>query len=111
MKHLKTFENYAINEEEIIGKARKFFTGYEGKEYKEEAKKRFEEALKEIEEKVAKDPKKFFFPKERIEKKAKKDKYRGTLKIRKGGRLNKLYVIYEEGVTGFQKLAHGASTV
>lgn len=111
MRHLKTFENYSPLNEELVNKTRKFFTGFSDKNEKETKKKRFEESLKEIEEKVYKNPKKFNFPKEKIEQKAKKDKYKGTLKIRKGRRKDILYVIYEEGITGLQKLAHGASTV
>jgi hypothetical protein len=57
MKYLKTFENYQINEEEeIIGKVRKFFTGYETGEDKQKAMVAFEKALGEITAEYNKSP-------------------------------------------------------
>jgi hypothetical protein len=105
MKKLKTFENFSINEEEGI---RKFFTGHDSKEEKKEAISKFKKALDEAEAEFKKNPKDYSFNRKDLEKKAKEDNYRGGLRIQRGGRSSKMYVVYDQGATGFQKLA-GAS--
>lgn len=105
MKHLKTFESFSINEEEGI---RKFFTGHDSSEDRDKAMMNFHKALDEAEAEVQKDPENYVFNRESLEKKAKEDNYKGGIRIQRGGRSPKMYVVYDAGVTGFQKLA-GAS--
>jgi len=90
MKYLKTFESFSINEEEeIIGKVKKFFTGYETKEEKEAAKKNFEDQLAKAEEDFQKDPKEwhdayqndFEGIAKKLSKEAESDSYRGDLEF------------------------------
>lgn len=62
MKYLKNFENYQINEEEeIIGKVRKFFTGHETGSDKQKAVSEFEKALGEITAEYNKGPEKWVY--------------------------------------------------
>lgn len=107
MKHLRTFESFSINEEEGI---KKFFTGHDSKEEMEEAKANFEKALDDAEEQVSKDPENYVFNRESLEKKAKENKYLGGLRIQKGGRSPKIYVVYDRGATGFENVAGSART-
>lgn len=110
MNYLKTFENYSINEEELFDKAKKFFTGYEDKESKETAKIDFLKSLAEAEELVSKNPKGYVFNKANLEEKAKENNYKGGLRIQRGGRnSSKVYILYDMGTSGFQKLASGRS--
>lgn len=104
MKHLKTFETHSINEEEGL---KKFFTGYDSKEEKESAKQEFYKALEEAKAKVSEDPNKYSFNEKALIKKAESDNFKGGLRIQKGGRSNKVYVVYDKGVTGFDKVASG----
>lgn len=107
MKHLKTFESFSINEEE--NRFRKFLTGHESKESRDKAMVDFHKALDEAEEKVSKDPEAYVFNRESLEKKAKENNYKGGLRIQRGGRDSKrVYVVYDDGITGFQDLASGA---
>lgn len=109
MKYLKTFENYSINEEELFDKAKKFFTGHESKEAKEKAKSDFIKALDEAEELVSENPEGYVFNRANLEKKAKDNKYRGGLRIQRGGRdTSRVYIVYDEGATGFEQLSSGA---
>ena len=112
MKYLKTFENYSINEEELFDKAKKFFTGHEGKEAKEKAKADFLKSLDEAEELVSKNPKGYVFNRVNLEKKAKQNNYRGGLRIQRGGRdTSRVYIVYDEGATGLEQLSLGASGI
>lgn len=106
MKHLKTFESFSINEEEGI---RKFFTGHDSSEDRDKAMMDFHKALDEAEAEVEKDPENYVFNRESLERKAKEDNYKGGLRIQRGGRDPRMYVVYDAGVTGFQKIAAGAS--
>lgn len=109
MKHLKTFESYSINEEEGV---RKFFTGYSSKKDAEKSKEDFIKALDEAEEMVNKSPEKYSFNRERLEKKAASNKYRGGLRIQRGGRdRSRTYIVYDEGSTGFQNAVSGTSAL
>jgi hypothetical protein len=111
MRYLKTFENYStVNEEELFDKAKKFFTGHESKEAKEKAKADFHKALDEAEELVSKNPEGYVFNKASLEKKAEENNYKGGLRIQRGGRdTSRVYIVYDEGVSGFQKIAGAAS--
>jgi hypothetical protein len=105
MKYLKKFETYSINEEELLGKAKKFFTGYESKDEKEKAKNDFHKALEEAEELVSKNPEGYVFSKANLEKRAKENNYRGGLRIQRGGRdASRVYIVYDDGVTGFEQI-------
>jgi hypothetical protein len=107
MKYLKTFESYSINEEEeLFDKSKKFFTGHEGKEAKEKAKADFHKALDEAEELVAENPEGYVFNRESLEKKAEENNYKGGLRVQRGGRdTSRVYIVYDTGISGFQKLA------
>jgi len=51
---------------------------------------------KSIDKKVKDNPELYIFPRDEIKKKAKKDKYRGKIIKKIGGRNNKIYIIYEQ---------------
>lgn len=106
MKHLKTFENFSINEEEGI---RKFFTGHDSAADRDKAMRDFYKALDEAEAKVNEDPEKYNFDRETIEARAKENNYRGGIRIQRGGRnTNILYVVYDAKASGFEQLASAA---
>ena len=108
MKYLKTFESYSpINEEEEG--IRKFFTGHDSKDDRDSAMMDFHKALDEAEAAVNEAPEKFVFNRESLEAKAKANNYKGGIRIQRGGRdKNRVYVVYDEGTTGFQGLAASA---
>lgn len=108
MKYLKTFENYSINEEEgFIDATKKFFTGHEDVN---KAKEDFTKALDEAEELVSKNPEGYVFNRASLEKKAKDNNYKGGIRIQRGGRdTSRVYVVYDAGVSGFEKLAGAAA--
>jgi hypothetical protein len=106
MKYIKKFESYSINEEEGI---RKFFTGFDSKDDEYKAKMDFYKSLEEVEERVNKNPSDYVFRKEYIEKKARENKYRGSIRVQRGGGKNKkFFVVYDEGTTGLENLASAA---
>lgn len=107
MKYLKTFENYSpINEEEEG--IRKFFTGHDKGE-RDKAMLDFHKALDEAQAKVDESPEKYVFNREQLEKKASENNYLGGLRIQRGGRdKTRMYVVYDEGATGFEDIASGA---
>jgi hypothetical protein len=101
MKYLKTFENYSPVNEEEEG-IRKFFTGHDSKDDRDEAMVSFRKALDDAEEAVNKNPKGYVFNRERLEKEASDNNYKGGLRIQRGGRdKSRMYVVYDEGTTGF----------
>jgi hypothetical protein len=107
MKHLKKFESFnTINEEEGL---RKFFTGHDSAEAKEKAKQEFIAALDKAEEKVKTNPKEYVFNRASLEKKAKDNNYKGGLRIQQGGRDPRIYIVYDNGASGFEELASSAS--
>jgi hypothetical protein len=111
MKYLKTFESFSpINEEEeIFGKARKFITGHESSEDRNKAMVDFHKALDEAEAKVKENPESYVFKRETLEKQAAENNYLGGIRIQQGGRdKSRLYVVYDEGATGFEELASAA---
>lgn len=106
MKHLKTFESFSINEEEVI---RKFFTGHDSSEDRDKSMMDFHKALDEAEAEVSKDPENYVFNRESLEKKAKEDNYKGGIRVQRGGRDPRIYVVYDKVATGFEALAGSAS--
>ena len=111
MKYLKTFENYSPVNEEEEG-IRKFFTGHDSSDDRDEAMVAFNKALDDAEEAANKNPKAYSFNRERLEKEASDNNYKGGLRIQRGGRKDKspgqasanssrMYVVYDDGVTGF----------
>lgn len=107
MKHLKTFESFSINEEEGV---RKFFTGHDSSDERDQSMMDFHKALDEAEEKVSENPEGYVFDRPSLEKKAKEDNYKGGLRIQRGGRdKSRMYVVYDKGVTGFEDIAGSAS--
>lgn len=115
MKHLKTFESFSINEEEeILGGVKKFFTGHESSAAKEEAKEKFMAALDEAEKELKADPddypqsKNWEASKKSLIEKAKENNFNGGLRVQRSA-TGGMYIIYKDGVTGFQSLASGAS--
>jgi hypothetical protein len=110
MKYIKNFESYSTNEG-VFGKTKKFFTGHEDKDEKERKKSEILKSLDEIEKLVSENPKKYVFNRKNLEKLAKEDKYRGEFKKRRGGRdSNKIFITYQEGKTGFDKLVSGSGS-
>ena len=58
---------------------------------------------------VNKDPEKYVFNREVLEKTASDNNYRGSIRMQRGGRDKaRMYVIYDEGTSGFQALAASA---
>lgn len=112
MKHIKKFENFEINEENIF---RKFTTGHETKEDKAKAESRIISELEKIEIDMKKSPEKYAQSsnwersKKAILDKAKENSYRGKVIAQKGGRINKLFVIYKSELSPMQDIAIGAS--
>jgi len=108
MKYLKTFESYSpINEEEEG--IRKFFTGHDSTEDRDSAMLDFYKALDEAEAAVEKAPEKYVFNREGLEAKAKDNNYKGGIRIQRGGRdKSRMYVVYDEGATGFEAFASTA---
>jgi len=95
VKYLKTFESYSpINEEEEL--IRKFFTGHDSSEDRDKAQFDFHKSLDEVEEEVNKDPEKYVFNREVLEKTASDNNYRGSIRMQRGGRdKSKVYVVYD----------------
>lgn len=114
LKHLKSFESFGtVNEEE--GKFREFFTGHASKEAKEQSKAKFMNAIEDAEKALMKNPedyaqsKNWEVAKEKLMKQAEEDNFKGGLRVQRGGRDPRVFIVYDEGVTGFQKLATGAA--
>lgn len=99
------------NDDEKIdeGAFRKFFTGHESGEARDKAMMDFHKALDDAQAAVDKAPEKFVFNREALETKAKKNNYKGGLRIQRGGRdKSRVYVVYDDGITGFQNIASAA---
>ena len=101
MKYLKKFENYSpINEEEEG--IRKFFTGHDSTEDRDKAMVDFHKALDDAQAAVDKNPSGYVFNREKLEKDARDNNYKGGLRIQRGGRdTARRYVVYDDGITGF----------
>lgn len=110
MKHLKTFESFSLNEEEEWS-PRKFFTGHESDEDKNKAMVNFTKALDAAEADVNKSPDKYSFNRADLEKKAKENNYLGGLRIQRGGNSKKLFVVYDEKESGWNKVISAASVI
>lgn len=109
MKYLKTFESFSpVNEEE--SKWNKFWTGHEDDTARDKAMLDFHKALDEAEELVNKNPEGYVFNREALEKKAADNNYKGGLRIQRGGRdKSRVYVVYDEGVSGLEQLGAAAA--
>lgn len=108
MKHIKTFENYSVNEE---GDFRKFFTGHDSSEDRDKAMMEFIKALDKAEADVKEKPELYMFNKEALLKAASENNYLGGLRTQRGGgdkNKSKYYVIYDAETTGWENLASGA---
>ena len=106
MKHLRKFESFSVNEEE--GSFRKFFTGHSDPTEKFGTMKTFLTDLDKF-EKMAAGNEDIVFNKEKLIQQAKENNYKGGLRIQRGGRDKaRMYVIYDEGTSGFQALAASA---
>ena len=106
MKHIKTFENFSINEEEGL----RDFLGLEDKAVIKEREDKFLADLAEIEEEVTsgKLGTNIVFEKDALIKKAKANKYRGKLEVA-GSRTGNNVVKYVEGKTGLEDIAKTAT--
>jgi hypothetical protein len=113
LKHLKSFESFnSINEE---GKFREFFTGHASKEEKEAAKSKFMKAIDDAEAALKKNPDDYAGSsnwsetKKKLIKKAESDNFKGGLRVQRGGRDSRFFIVYDEGATGFEKMAGAAA--
>lgn len=107
MKHIKTFENYSLNEEEGL---RKFFTGHDSSEDRDKAMIEFTKALDKAEADVKKNPELYVFNRESLLKAAAENNYLGGLRTQVGGRdRSRYYVVYDAKSTGWHALASSAA--
>lgn len=113
MNHIKSFENFNVNEESVF---RKFTTGHETKGDEKSAESKFMAKLEEIEKEIEASPDKYAQSKnwESAKKflidKAKENRFRGSLRVQKGGKNPKLFVVYDSKLSGLQDVAVGASS-
>lgn len=106
MKHIKTFENYSVNEE---GDIRKFITGHNSSEDRDKKMMEFIKALDKAEADVKEKPELYMFNKEALLKAASENNYLGGLRTQVGGRdKSKYYVVYDKETTGWENLASAA---
>jgi len=115
LKHLKSFESFALVNEEEEGVFKKFFTGHASSEEKEAAKQKFMDAINSAESDLKKNPedyaqsKNWEVAKEKLMKQAEDNKYKGGLRVQRGGRDTRVFIVYDEGVSGFQKMASASA--
>lgn len=117
MKHLKTFEQYDSNSsngdelnEDIWGSAKKWATGHESNNDKEEKKSAILGQLDNIEAAVNDNPSAWQFDRARLEKSAAENNYRGELRAQRGGRdTARTYVVWDNKASGFEDIAGAAS--
>lgn len=88
---------------------RKFLTGHSSKEDKENKKTEMIKQLDEIEEMVSKNPEEYSFNRSSIERKAKDNNYRGGIRVQRGGNSDKIFVVYDEGMSGLESLSKQGS--
>lgn len=106
MRHLKTFENYSVNEEE--GKFSRFFTGHDSKDDKNNKIEAFKRQLDSFESEASNDND-LVFNRANLEKQARQNNYKGRLEKRSSARDNKDYVIYVPGRSGLESAASAAA--
>lgn len=93
----------------------KFITGHENREEFEKSKQCFEDELDRAESKLKSSPEDYAQSKNwdkiktQLIKSAKDNKYRGKLRTQRGGRDNRYFIVYDDGHSGFQKMASNAS--
>jgi hypothetical protein len=113
MKHLKTFDGFITENESVEeGMISKFFTGFDSKEEKQAAEAAFTKALDAAEKAVKADPKAFGKSMQKwdvvkafLMGKASANKFLGGLRTSKSKSDGLLYVVYDEGATGFEAIA------
>jgi len=118
MKHLQTFEIFESNlhtEDVNEGMLRKFFTGHETKADEKAAEAKFIEALDDAEAELKKNPKDYFQSKNWPESRAflmgqaAANKYRGGLRVQRGGATDAIFIVYDAKASGFESAAGGAA--
>jgi hypothetical protein len=113
MKNLTTYEQY--NEEVNEGMFRKFLTGHESAEDRDESMIEFVNALAAAEDLIMANPDDYAQSaswdrvKSRLEKEASDNNYKGGIDIRPSASDGLLYVTYRPGQSGLQLLAGSAS--
>lgn len=123
MKHLPTFDTFVSDLSEgnsnieslDEGSIWKFFTGHSTPDDQKNAEAAFMKTLNDAEADMKKAPKEFAqaekweVAKAYLMGKASENKFRGGLRIQKGGGNDKrYYIVYDAKATGFQKLAASA---
>lgn len=117
MKHLQTFEIFESNlhtEDVNEGMLRKFFTGHETKADEKAAEAKFIEALDDAEAELKKNPKDYFQSKNWPESRAflmgqaAANKYRGGLRVQRGGATDAIFIVYDAKASGFEAAAGAA---
>jgi hypothetical protein len=120
MNHLKTFESFvASNEGHLDEGLMKFLTGYDSKAEKNAAEAKFLKFLDDAEKEVKADPEKFAdsvvknwdVQKAFILGKASANKFLGGITVsqsKDGPNKGKYFVVYKEGMTGWEGIASSA---
>ena len=113
MKNLTTYEQY--NEEVNEGMFRKFLTGHESTEERDESMMEFINALNAAQDLIMANPDDYAQSpawdrvKARLEKEASSNNYKGGIDIRPSASDGLLYVTYRPGNSGLQLLAGSVS--
>ena len=116
MKHVNDFtqfveENYSVNEG-IVKSVKKFFTGHEDSATKTAAEKKILEDIevnvkKLVVSKVIKPEQEEQYKKKLVDQ-AKENSWKGKIVVRKDP-AGKVFVVYDDGMTGLQKLGKAAA--
>lgn len=113
MRNIVSYENY--NEEVNEGMFRKFFTGHDSAEERDQKMIEIMAAIDAAETLVMANPKDYAQSanwertKERLKKEAAENNYKGGIDIRPSASTGLLYVTYDEGISGLQALGAAAS--
>ena len=109
MRNIVSYENY--NEEVNEGMFRKFFTGHESAEERDEKMMEVMAAIQAAEDLVMANPSDYAQSnnwertKQMLMKQAAENNYKGGIDIRPSASNGLLYVTYKEGISGLQALA------
>lgn len=109
MRNIVSYENY--NEEVNEGMFRKFFTGHESSEERDEKMMEVMAAIQAAEDLVMANPSDYAQAnnwertKQMLMKQAAENNYKGGIDIRPSAASGLLYVTYKEGISGLQALA------
>lgn len=113
MRNIVSYENY--NEEVNEGFMRKFFTGHDSPEERDEKMMEVMAAIQAAEDLIMANPqdyaqsKNWERTKEMLKKQAADNNYKGGIDIRPSYSDGLLYVTYKEGISGLQALGSAAS--